>query len=108
VSDSENSYPQSVSAYGYSPERRHLIVRMRDIKLRLGLSESHLYQLILTGKFPKPFPLVPGGAARGWFEGQIQDYLQQRLDECNDATTVNAAPPHGLVTRKSAFAPTIK
>jgi predicted DNA-binding transcriptional regulator AlpA len=31
------------------------ILRMRDLRERLGLSASHLYALIAAGRFPKPF-----------------------------------------------------
>lgn len=59
-----------------SPSQR--IIRMRDVKARLGLSESHLYLLIAQGRFPRPFALIPGGRSKGWRESTIENYLQQR------------------------------
>lgn len=57
------------------------IMRMRDVKARLGLSESHLYLLISEGRFPKPFPLVPGGRSKGWRESTIEQYVAARESE---------------------------
>ena len=63
------------------------ILRMRDLRERLGLSASHLYALIAAGRFPKPFPIIPGGRATGWFESTIDAYLT------NGASTAALAEP---------------
>ena len=55
-----------------SPRR---IIRMAELRAKYPLSESHIYWLIKHGKFPKPFSLVPGGRARGWFEDVIDDHF---------------------------------
>lgn len=55
------------------------VVRMRDVTKRVNLSESHLYLLISQGKFPAPFPLVPGGKAMGWLNSTIDEYLASRV-----------------------------
>lgn len=54
------------------------IIRMRELRDKIPLSQSHLFALIQRGQFPKPFPLVPGGRAVGWFEADIDSYLQKR------------------------------
>ncbi len=51
------------------------IIRMAQLREKYPLSESHIYSLIKQGLFPKPFPLVPGGRAVGWYEDTIDDYL---------------------------------
>jgi prophage regulatory protein len=51
------------------------IVRMKDVKNHLKLSESHLYALIAAGRFPEPFTLIPGGKARGWRWSTIEQWL---------------------------------
>lgn len=61
-----------------SNQRLDGIVRMRDLRARLGLSASHIYQLIVDGKFPRPFPLVVGGRSKGWRESTIEQYLADR------------------------------
>ena len=57
------------------------IVRMREVRKKVGLSQSHLYALISQGRFPAPFPIVPGGRAKGWFESTLDAYLTERKVE---------------------------
>lgn len=52
------------------------IIRMAQLRAKFPLSESHIYGLIKQGKFPKPFPLVPGGRATGWYEDTIDEFLE--------------------------------
>jgi prophage regulatory protein len=52
------------------------IIRMAQLRAKFPLSESHIYGLIKQGKFPKPFPLVPGGRATGWYEDTIDEFLK--------------------------------
>ena len=56
------------------------IVRMRELREKLRLSPSHLYALIAKGLFPPPFPLVPGGRAKGWDESTVDAYLTVRKE----------------------------
>lgn len=58
------------------------IVRMRDVIRKVNLSESHIYMLISQGRFPRPFPLVSGGRAKGWLSSTIDQYLAAR---CTDS-----------------------
>ncbi len=51
------------------------IIRMAQLREKYPLSESHIYSLIKQGLFPKPFPLVPGGRAVGWYEDTVDEYL---------------------------------
>ena len=64
---------QKFPVYEAKPTRR--IIRMAELRAKYPLSESHIYWLIKHGKFPKPFSLVPGGRARGWFEDVIDDHF---------------------------------
>jgi prophage regulatory protein len=57
------------------------VVRMRDVISILRLSESHVYLLISEGRFPRPFPLIPGGRAVGWRESTIDKYIADREAE---------------------------
>lgn len=56
-------------------KRSRRIIRMAHLRTRYPLSESHIYSLIKQGKFPKPFALVPGGRAKGWYEDVIDDFF---------------------------------
>lgn len=59
----------------------HRILRMRDLRGKTGLCPSATYALIAQGKFPKPFSLIPGGRAVGWFEADIDAWLETRKAE---------------------------
>jgi prophage regulatory protein len=54
------------------------ILRMRQLAEKLSLSDSHIYALIQQNQFPKPFILVHGGRAMGWYESDIDAWLAQR------------------------------
>ncbi|OJI05501.1 hypothetical protein AOC28_04495 [Polynucleobacter sp. MWH-Adler-W8] len=57
------------------------ILRMRQLVEKLSLSDSHIYALIQHNQFPKPFTLVHGGRAMGWYESDIDVWLAQRSGE---------------------------
>lgn len=57
------------------------ILRMRQLAEKLSLSDSHIYALIQLNQFPKPFTLVHGGRAMGWYESDIDAWLAQRSGE---------------------------
>ncbi len=74
---------QKSSAYDNKPTRR--IIRMAQLRARYPLSESHIYWLIKKGKFPKPFSLVPGGRAVGWYEDVIDEYFSACANDVVEA-----------------------
>ena len=53
------------------------IIRMKRVREKYPLSESSIYEKIKRGLFPAPFTLSEGGRARGWFEDEIDDYLEK-------------------------------
>jgi len=57
------------------------ILRMRQLAEKLSLSDSHIYALIQKNQFPKPFSLVHGGRAMGWYESEVDIWLAQRSGE---------------------------
>jgi prophage regulatory protein len=57
------------------------VLRMRELREKLRLSPSHIYAMINRGLFPAPFPLVPGGRAKGWDESTVDAYLAKRKEE---------------------------
>jgi prophage regulatory protein len=57
------------------------ILRMRQLAEKLSLSDSHIYALIQQNQFPKPFTLVHGRRAMGWYESDIDAWLSQRSGE---------------------------
>lgn len=65
------------SSSAYQPKSPRRIIRMAQLREIYPLSESHIYSLIKQGLFPKPFPLVQGGRAVGWYEDDIDDYFNK-------------------------------
>lgn len=54
------------------------ILRIKEVTSRVGLSKSYIYALAKEGKFPKSIRLIKGGAAVGWLESSVNDWI----DEC--------------------------
>jgi prophage regulatory protein len=57
------------------------ILRMRQLVEKISLSAGHIYTLVQQNQFPKPFTLVHGGRAVGWYESDIDMWLAQRSGE---------------------------
>lgn len=53
-------------------------VRIKNVSVITGLSRSTIYELIKREKFPRPFRLVEGGQAVGWWLDEIEGYLEER------------------------------
>lgn len=50
------------------------ILRLKDVRFRVGLSRSSLYtKLKIDPEFPRPIPL--GAKAVGWIESEIEAWL---------------------------------
>lgn len=60
------------------------ILRMRQLVEKVALSDSHIYALIQKNQFPRPFAIVYGGRAMGWYESDIDIWLAQRSEISND------------------------
>ncbi|KJF85214.1 AlpA family transcriptional regulator [Photobacterium leiognathi] len=52
------------------------ILRLPDVKDRVGLSRSSIYALMTKGDFPRSVPL--GERSVGWFEDKIDQWLLER------------------------------
>lgn len=58
------------------------ILRLPQVKTRVGLSRSSIYLAISQGSFPKPVKL--GARAVGWLEVEIDAWLSTRMHERRD------------------------
>ncbi len=68
----------------------HCILRLCAVKERTGLSRSTIYLRISEGRFPMPVSL--GGRAVGWIEGEVQGWLEDRIQERRpQATSVDGS-----------------
>ena len=48
------------------------LLRIREVCLQTGLSRTYLYQLMASGKAPRPVML---GRARRWKESEVQEFI---------------------------------
>ena len=72
-----------------SPPRRRFI-RLKEVKARVALSQSRIYDLVSHGEFPRPVKL---GAVRKeskidsrtnyWLEHEVDHYIDERIAERN-------------------------
>lgn len=60
------------------------IVRHKQVKQKLQVSSSKLYHMVATGLFPPPFPLVPGGRAKGWLESDVNEWIVRQKRQFED------------------------
>ena len=73
-----------------APKKR--FIRLRDVKERVALSQSRIYDLVAHGIFPQPVKL---GAIRqeskidcrtsNWLGHEIDQYMDERIARRNDA-----------------------
>ena len=54
------------------------ILRLPDVKARVGLSRSSIYKLINEEKFPKPVSL--GKRSVGWVEQDIDEWIETLIN----------------------------
>lgn len=55
------------------------LLRIADVKRKVGLSQSLIYKKISDGEFPAPVPI--GGRAVAWLEAELDDWIAQRVAE---------------------------
>ena len=70
------------------PKKR--FIRLREVRERVALSQSRIYDLVSHGQFPKPVKL---GAVRKeskidsrtnyWLENEVDNYIDERIAERN-------------------------
>lgn len=60
------------------PEQETQILRHADVRAKLAVSASTLFDLIARGVFPKPFPIIPGGRAKGWLQSDVDRWITAR------------------------------
>jgi prophage regulatory protein len=53
------------------------ILRLPEVKTRVGLSRSSIYQMIQQKEFPSPIPI--GARAVGWLDSEISEWLTKRI-----------------------------
>jgi predicted DNA-binding transcriptional regulator AlpA len=62
------------------------VIRKPLVEYKTGYSSQHICRLERQGLFPKRIHLQPGGAV-GWFEDQVDAWLQARATARDQAAT---------------------
>lgn len=55
------------------------VLRKPEVLNRVGLSDPTVWRLERQGRFPKRLKLGPGSV--GWFESEVQEWLEQKAAE---------------------------
>jgi len=55
------------------------ILRLRDVRERIGLATSSVYDLMKRGNFPRPVRI--SARSVGWPENEIDDFIADRIAE---------------------------
>ncbi len=53
------------------------ILRLPEVKTRVGLSRSAIYLAVSREEFPRPIRL--GARAVGWLESEIEEWIRERV-----------------------------
>ena len=61
------------------------LLRWVDVQPLVGICRSHAHQLAAKGLFPKPRKLVPGGRASAWSYNEVQGWIDQRINQPDNA-----------------------
>jgi prophage regulatory protein len=54
------------------------ILRLPQVKIKVGLSRSSIYSAIAEKRFPQPVRL--GARAVGWLESEVDDWVSERIE----------------------------
>ncbi|MDN7179040.1 AlpA family transcriptional regulator [Caballeronia sp. SEWSISQ10-4 2] len=73
------------------------LVRLREVRTRVGLGRSTLYQYLADGKFPRPVQI--GGGRVAWIESDIDMWIKERI-----ATGTSAPNPADATVQRLATA----
>jgi prophage regulatory protein len=65
------------------------ILRLPEVKTRVGLSRSSIYLRVADGSFPRPISL--GARAVGWVESDVEDWIYRKIaaSRTNSPATAN-------------------
>lgn len=61
----------------------NIILRLPQVKVRVGLSRSSIYAAIAQSRFPKPVELGP--RAVGWLDSEIDAWVMQQVESSRNS-----------------------
>ena len=57
----------------------NVILRLPQVKIKVGLSRSSIYAAVSQGKFPHPIRL--GARAVGWVDSEVESWLAVQIEQ---------------------------
>lgn len=63
---------------------KHRLIRLREVRMRVGLGTSTVYRYLAEGKFPRPVRI--GGGRVAWVERDIDAWIADRIESGPGAT----------------------
>jgi prophage regulatory protein len=60
-----------------------VILRLPEVRKRIGLGRSSVYQLIRQGRFPRPVHL--SARTVGWIESEVEQWIAERAADRSKA-----------------------
>ncbi|MDC1329791.1 AlpA family transcriptional regulator [Pseudomonadales bacterium] len=61
-----------------SPQQLQLFIRLPEVRQKVGMSKSFVYDLISQDKFPKPVKVSPRISC--WVAAEVDQWVQERID----------------------------
>jgi prophage regulatory protein len=61
-----------------NPATKHRLIRLREVRMRVGLGTSTVYRYLAEGKFPRPVQI--GGSRVAWVERDIDAWIADRIE----------------------------
>ena len=62
----------------FSPQQLQLFIRLPEVRQKVGMSKSFVYDLITQDKFPKPVKVSPRISC--WVAAEVDQWVQERID----------------------------
>ena len=61
-----------------SPQQLQLFIRLPEVRQKVGMSKSFVYDLITQDKFPKPVKV--SSRISCWVAAEVDQWVQERID----------------------------
>jgi prophage regulatory protein len=73
-----------INQFPENPATKHRLIRLREVRMRVGLGASTVYRYLAEGKFPRPVQI--GGGRVAWVEHDIDAWIADRIESGPGAT----------------------
>ena len=61
-----------------SPQQLQLFIRLPEVRQKVGMSKSYIYDLIAQDKFPKPVKV--SSRISCWVAAEVDQWVQEQID----------------------------